>query len=274
MEEKTKKIEQQKNEITSESYVFTAILRTFAGFFGGAVGAIIFFIGILLLSSQSTSVLTAGDSESITPFFVIAILMFTFIASTLSGILTAFLTYIVDKKSYKQVTSAIFQIFFLSIVVFLLIVPVYFVEYMKESTIPMIAISLHMLVGAQISILMLEIRSNTRNSLISVYSSTLSLILAAIVLILIKNLLGVFIIPFIILPLILGISGFIYGIVTIISKSLSQTYDKEFLSLSEDFGEDYGVQAIETEKPEIKEKAQLSNKNGADFLRSSNDTRR
>jgi len=238
------------------------------GIVGGGLGAIIFFIGVMFLTSADTSVLTSGDTENVTPFFIVAILMFTFVSTTISGILIAFLTSLVNKKTYTKLSSVIFQIFFLSIVVFLLSVPVYFVEFMYVKAIPIFAILIHMVISVQISILVLEVRGNTRQSLIAVYSSTLMMILSAIIVLVLKNMLGTFtVVTFILLPLIAGVNGFVYSIVAIISRSLSQTYDKDFLSITEDFGHDYGVQNEVEEEVEVEEKAPTSLKDGADFLR-------
>ena len=111
------------------------ITRTFAGLGGGILGSVVLLIIYILSVSIVAPVLTpagtgvggvvGAEVADINPLFIF-ILMGMIFASTLAANLVApFLISLTQGGKYKRVTTSLFQIFIVNIVVFVILAPIY-----------------------------------------------------------------------------------------------------------------------------------------------------
>ena len=242
----------------------TFVLKLLAGIGGGVVGSLV----ILAISLVASSILTPfsegfAETEYISPIFIFIIMMMVFLSSTGSNLLSTFLLAMTENEKYKRTSSAIYQIFIVSIIIFILMVPVYFITASINPAVIAYAMGLHILVTAQVSALILEIVSNYRYALVGVYGVTFSILVSAAVIFGIANFIAnPAIILFLSLPIVWGSIAFTQSMVTGIYGWFARTYDKDFLATNTLYGNDYGKQVEDTdEEPKAKDEK------GADFLR-------
>ncbi|MFH1284718.1 MAG: hypothetical protein ABIH78_03995 [Candidatus Peregrinibacteria bacterium] len=238
------------------------ILKILAAGAGGIVGTVILLV-IFFLASSLLAPLTTPD-EYISPVFVFILLMMVFLSSTAGNLLSVFLLSLTERDRYKRVSSAIYQIFIISLIIFLLMAPVYFITASINISITAYAIGLHIILTAMTSALVLEIVSNYRYALLGVYGITFSILVSAG---LMFGLAGVIesptILLFVALPVVWGSIGFIGSIVTMIYGWIARIYDKDFLATQTLYGSDYGKEVESEEEPEPK----AIDDAGAEFLR-------
>lgn len=242
----------------------TFLLKVLASVGGGVFGAVILIV-IFLVSSSVLTPLTEGQTETyISPIFVFLLMVMIFLSTTGGNLLSTFLLSLTERQRYKRVSSAIYQIFIVSIIMFILMVPVYFITASIDISIVAYAIGLHIILTAQLSALILEIVSNYKYALVGLYGVTFSILISAAI---IFGLSGIILSPqillFIALPIVWGSIGFMQSIVTMIYSWFARTYDKDFLATSTVYGGDYGKEVEE----EQEEAPKAQDEKGADFLR-------
>ena len=241
----------------------TFLLKVVAALGGGGVGTLILLL-IFLLSSSLLSPLTSPlEGDYISPIFVFLLMVMIFLSSATGNLLSSFLLSLTESGKYKRRASAIYQIFIVNIIVFLLMVPVYFITYSIDVSIIAYAVALHIIVTAQISALILEIIANYRHALVGVYGVTFSILMSAAIMF---GLSGTIqsppILLFAALPVVWGSIAFVQGIVTMVYGWIARVYDKDFLATDTVYGDDYGKE----EQPK-KEAPKAKDEKGADFLR-------
>lgn len=253
-------------------------LKLVSAFFGGIAGTLV-LIGIFLLSQKFLSPLMSGESiESyISIFFVFIIMIMVFLSTTISNVLSAVLIGVSESEKYKRLSTAVFQIFLVSIIVFIFLVPLYLVTAAINPNYLFLAVALNVLLSVQISALVLEIISNYRHSLVGVYGIALSLPLAAFLLVITSNIFGSNpgILLFASLPIVWVSIAIMNSIVNNIYRFIAITYDKDFLATDTFYSSDYGKDDREVvfEGFEIEEnddstqgEPQRAEKSGKDFL--------
>ena len=222
----------------------TFVLKLLAGTAGGIAGSLILLL-IFVLASSILAPLTEPDPEYISPIFIFILMVMIFLASTIGNILSTFLLSLTERDKYTRRSSTIYQVFMVSVIMFVLMVPVYFL-------------------AAQVSAIILEIISNYRYSLVGVYGVTFSILMSAAILFGVSNVISnPTLLLFISLPVVWGSIAFMQSVVTMIYGWIVRIYDKDFLSTQTLYGKDYGVE-VETEKveaPKAKDEA------GSDFLK-------
>ena len=102
-----------------------------------------------------------------------------FIATTPANLLSVFLLSLTERDKYKRTKSALFQVFIINVVIFLLMVPVYFITTSINIGVTAYAVALHIVIAAQVSALILEIVSNYKYSIVGLYGVTLSVLVSA-----------------------------------------------------------------------------------------------
>jgi hypothetical protein len=241
----------------------TFLLKILAGSVGGSGGAVVLIIIFFLASGIIAPVSGAEGEAGTSPIFTFVLMMMVFLASTVGNILSIWLLSLAESDRYKRVSSAIYQVFILSIIIFLFMVPVYFIT---ASTIDLTAyaVGLHIILSAQVSALILEIVSNYKYSLVGLYGVTFAVLASTGLLMALSRLTpSPQILLFIALPVVWGAIGFVSSLVSSFYGWLARTYDKDFLSTQTLYGQDYGKEVEDTieEDPKTKDEA------GADFLR-------
>lgn len=245
----------------------TFLLKLIAGGVGGSAGSLILILIFVLASSVLTPITNfqTGADQFVSPIFTFILLMMVFLSSTAGNILSVWLLSLTEKEKYNKVSSTIYQIFILSIVIFVLMVPVYFLTAASDISITAYAIALHIMLSAQVSALILEIVSNYRYSLVGVYGLTFGVLVASGVMF---GLAGIVpspqILLFAALPVVWLSIALMQSLFTMIYGWIANTYDKDFLSADNLYGDDYGKDEDLSEE-EKAPKAQ--DEEGADFLR-------
>lgn len=240
------------------------ILKILAGGAGGIIGSLILLVIFLL----SGTIATQGEElnlEFISPIFIFLILIMIFLSSTVGNIISSLLLSFTEKEKYKRRSTAIYQIFIVNIIIFLLMTPIYFLAAAINIQIIAYAIAIHVIITAQVSALILEIISNNKYALVGVYGVSFSVIGSAAILFGMANIItSPQILLFFTLPIVWATVAAGLSFVTIIYGALARTYDKDFLATETEYGNDYG----ETDMVSADE-GPVINEDGADFLRKS-----
>lgn len=244
----------------------TFLLKLLAGGVGGTIGSLILIL-IFVLGSTFLTPLTANyEGSAISPIFIFILIVMVFLSSTIGNIVSTFLLSLTERQKYKRTASAIYQIFLISLIIFLLMTPVYFITTSIDFTIVAYAVALHIIVSAQVSALILEIVSNYRYSILGVYSITFAILMSAGLMFTLANFIqSPAILLFAALPIVWGSIAFMHSLVTMIYGWIVNVYDKDFLSTQTLYGADYGKEIEETEEEIIE--SNTKDQAGADFLR-------
>jgi hypothetical protein len=247
----------------------TFLLKILAGAAGGIGGSLILVI-IFVLASSVLAPLTGGLQDGapiqVSPIFTFILMMMIFLSTTVGNIVSTWLMALTERDKYTRTSSAISQVFIISMIIFVLMVPVYFITSATNITITAYAVALHIIISAQVSALILEIVSNYRYSLVGVYGITFSILVSAGIMF---GLAGIVTSPqillFVALPIVWGSIAFVQSIFTMLYGWIARTYDKDFLSTQTVYGNDYGKEVESVEESEEAPKA--VDEEGANFLR-------
>ncbi len=240
----------------------TFLLKILSGVGGGLLGAVVLVVIFLITQSFIPSIQDINNELVISPIVVFLLMVMVFLSSSASSMLGVFLLGLTERDKYKRTSSTITQVFTVNLIIFLMMVPVYFLTSSLGIDAVAYVVMLHMLIAAQVSVLILEIVSNYKYSLVGVYGTTFSLVFAVAVLFTLANVLGnAPILIFLALPIVWVSMALIGSIVTMIYGWIARVYDKDFLSTQTMYGNDYGKE-VESE-PEVL----AEDEEGADFLR-------
>ena len=260
--------EETNTQVNPPSMSFaTFLLRLLAGAAGGIGGSLILLLIFVLASSVLTPITGYGDGAEITsvsPIFTFILMMMIFLSSTIGNIVSTWLIALTERDKYTRVSSAIYQTFIISIIIFVLMAPVYYLTATINLSITAYVIALHIIISSQVSALILEIVSNYRYALVGLYGITFSILVSSGIMF---GLAGVGqnpqILLFAALPIVWGSIAFVQGIFTMIYGWIARTYDKDFLCTQTVYGSDYGKEVEDEEPvaPKAKDEA------GGDFLR-------
>ena len=260
-------IKEEMKKVSGPPQISLAILflKTVVGVIGGLSGTLIMLLIFVLASSILTPISDVEQLEKfVSPIFIFVLMVMMFLASTAGNILSVLLLAIVEKDRYKRLSSTIYQIFISSIIIFVLILPVYFIAASVSPAATAYAVALHLIISAQLSALIMEIVSNYKYALLGVYATAFAIIASAGTLFVMANyIVSIPILLFAALPVIWGATAFFQGFVTMFYGWISGIYDKDFLSTQTLYGEDYGkeVEGEDESEPVIKDEA------GGEFLK-------
>jgi len=242
----------------------TFLLKLIAAGCGGGVGSLILLVVFFLASSALTPLTNATDNY-LSPIIVFILLIMIFVSSTVGNIVSTWLLALTERNKYTRIPSTIYQVFIISLIIFLLMAPIYFITATSGIQIIAYAVALHIILSAQVSALILEIVSNIKHALVGVYGVTFSILFSAGVIFGLSTVISApQILLFVALPIVWGSVAFIGSLTTMIYGWIARIYDKDFLSTQTVYGDDYGKDVEEMEK-ELNPKAQ--DEAGRDFLR-------
>lgn len=242
----------------------TFLLKIVAGLAGGGVGSLI-LMGIFFLTSSVLTPITDPSSDYVSPIFIFILTTMVFLSSTVSNIASVWLLALTERDKYKRTASAIYQIFIISLIVLLLMVPVYFLTASQNISITAYAIALHIIISAQVSAVVLEIVANYRHALVGLYGVTFSILISAGILLGLSSLIeSSTILLFLALPIVWISIALTSSLTTMIYGFIARAYDKDFLATQTLYGADYGR---EVEEELVPEDPKADDEAGADFLR-------
>ncbi|MFA7685249.1 MAG: hypothetical protein WCX95_00430 [Candidatus Gracilibacteria bacterium] len=240
------------------------LLKLLAGLAGGGIGALILLVVSVLAATIIAPLTNPGEmSEEISPVFVFVVSIMAFLAATASDILSVLFLSLTEREKYTKTPTAIYHIFILNVVLFILMVPVYFIATSTRVELSIFIIALHIIISAQASAMIMETVSNNKYALIGLYGVTFSIVISTAVLFGLYGGTSPAIVLFTALPVVWGSIALIYGIFSMIYGWIVDLYDKDFLSLESDYGSDYGKE-VESEKPKA---PRAKDEAGAEFLR-------
>ena len=241
------------------------LLKTVAGVFGGALGSLVLLL-IFVLASSILSPLTEGieTGDSVSPVFVFILLIMVFLASTGGDILSVLFLSLTERDKYQKTPTAIYHIFIISVIMFLLMVPVYFIAASITLKLAIFAVGLHIILAAMASAIILEIVSNHKYSLLGLYGIVFSIVVSSAILFAIYGAVNSeTVVIFLALPIVWGMAAFIYSAFCMIYGWVVDIYDRDFLSIETEYGADYGKVKEDDRKVALRAKDEA----GADFLR-------
>lgn len=253
---------QQEQEIGPASIGFTTfLLKLLSGCVGGAAGGLLILVVFLFTASFMQAQLTA---EAISPIFIFLLMVMIFLGSTISNLLSVFLVSLTEREKYKRTKTALYQVFIMGVLIFLLMVPVYFITASTNIGLAAYAVALHIILSAQLSANILEIVSDYKYALVGVYGAAFSILVSA------GTMFGMYamienptILLFTAIPIVWVSLTVVQSITMMIYGWIARIYDKDFLATQTVYGDDYGkqVESEEEKAPRAKDEA------GADFLK-------
>lgn len=255
------------------------ITRTFAGVGGGILGSIVLLVIYILSVSVVAPVLnpveigsaTGGEMPEISPLFIFILMGMVFASTLAANLIAPLLISFTQSGKYKRVTTSLFQIFIVNIVVFIILAPIYLFSQGLGFEFMSYAAGLQIAFSVLASALIFEIIANYKYALLGVYSTIFAVLAAIAVNIMVYTMLGnATILLFIALPLLWGGVGFMFGIVGMIYQWVVRTWGTDYLSTFQDYTKDYGItEAMQEAQEEAEEAAEPEpvDSEGVDFLR-------
>lgn len=242
------------------------ISKTFAGLVGGIAGTLVLLIIFLLTSSILQPVLAPAEAaaQEISPLFVFILMAMIFATSLVSSLVAPLLISYSERDRYTRITTALSQIFIINIVIFAFLVPIYLTISGTRLELTAYVAGLEVILSATASTLILELIHDHRYSLLTVYTTILSILVAAAVNIFLYTMLGATILLFASLPIIWTTIGFFQGALTMFYYWLYQNYGIDFLATATSYGSDYG---IPDESEDEEETPQKEDTEGGNFLK-------
>lgn len=261
-------MDQQNTVDNAPKFTFLSLItRTIAGLGGGIAGTIILLVFWMLSSSVLQPVLLqTEDSIDVTPVFTIVIMAMVFVSLLAANMLGPLFISFTQGEKYKRITTALFQIFIVNVVIFIILVPIYLFSTNIGLEFLSFAAGIQMALAVLGSALIFEIISNFKYALLGVYSTIFAVLCAAVFsAILFQTTGSALVLVFLALPLLWGGVGFVYGIVGMIYSWVVSTWGVDYLATSQEYSQDYGKQEdedmVEVTEPEPEDTE------GVDFLR-------
>lgn len=240
----------------------TLVLKTFAGAGGGIAGMLILLVIFLGASTIFEPTFVAGNEENKNPLFIFVFMAMIFLTSLGANLIGSLFFTFVEHEKYTRGATAMYQIFFVNLVSFIIMAPIYLLLDARGMTnlVGFLA-GFHVLLTALASVMILEIIGNLKYALVGVYSVVFSLLAATGLIMLIYEFSGQnpVIVLFAALPVMWVALGFITVIIEMLYRWIWTLYGTDFLMTKTEYGEDYG----EPEKEETPLPPDIS---GSEFL--------
>lgn len=261
-------MDQQNTADNAPKFTFLSLItRTLAGLGGGIAGTIILLVFWMLSSSVLQPVLNqTEEAVDVSSVFTIVVMVMVFISLLAANILSPLFISFTQGEKYKRVTTSLFQIFIMNVVIFMLLVPIYLFSTNIGLEFLSFAGGLQMALAVMASSLVFEIIANFKYSLLGVYSTIFAVLGATVFGALLYQTTGsALVLIFLALPLLWGGVGFTYGLVGMIYSWIVSTWGVDYLATTQEYSQDYGKQEeedmVEVTEPEPEDTE------GVDFLR-------
>jgi len=238
-------------------------LKFVAGLAGGVAGTLILIAIFLLSSSILDPVFNPSDSEASEPLFIFIFMIMIFLAALGTNIISSLILAFTERDRYTRISSSIYQIFILNIIVFLIIVPVYIATSSISLPLTAFAVAIHILLTCFGSALILEVMARPKYALLGIYSVTLGILLSLGAIFFIYQLIpeSSLLLMFVAIPVVWGCIGLSEGLFYSIYYFIYNAYGTDFLSIKTAYGEDLNIGEEEVVEEEQKDVS------GAEFLK-------
>ncbi|MFH1533348.1 MAG: hypothetical protein ABID64_00240 [Nitrospirota bacterium] len=241
------------------------LMKLGAGIGGGVAGALILIVFFMLTASVLQPALQKSAEIDINPIFVFLVMAMMFLASCGANILGTLFLGLTDRERYIKLSSSIYQIFLINIVIFALTAPIYLMTANLGVGMMAFPAGLQIMLGAMASVLILEMVSDPKYSLLGVYSTIFAIFFASGLLFMIYQATEqINTLLFGVLPIVWTSIGFMAGLIGMIYHGVYSTWGVDFLSQTVSYGDDYGEK---DEEPTEEEIVEAEDEEGADFLR-------
>lgn len=244
----------------------TLVLKTLAGLGGGGASTVLLLIIFLGASTIFNSVFNPdllAETSDKHPLFIFVFMATIFLTSLGANLLGSLFFTFVEHEKYSRASTAMYQVFFANLVIFVILAPVYLLLD-SRNLMEMVGFlaGFHVLIGALASMMILEIIGNLRYALVGVYGVIFAMLISTAAIILTYELTGknTVVVLFSALPVIWALLGFITVIVEMLYRWLYTLYGTDFLMSKTSFGRDYG-------EPEPEEAPPPPDVTGAEFLK-------
>lgn len=234
----------------------TLVLKTFAGLGGGITGMLILLIIYLGASTILQSVFNPGglaaEEASKNPLFIFVFMAMIFLTSLGANLLGSLFFTFVEHEKYSRTATALYQIFFVNLVIFAILAPLYLLlDTRGFNDLTGFLAGFHVILSALASAMILEIIGNLRYALVGIYGVIFSVLISTGIVTLLYEFSGrnpTFVL-FAALPLIWTTLGFVTILVEMFYRWLWTLYGKDFLASEASFGKDYGEAETEEMPP-------------------------
>jgi hypothetical protein len=246
----------------------TLVLKTFAGFAGGAAGALVMMLIFLGTSSilqpilGATADAAAGEAS---PLFIVVLMAMIFATSLVSSMASVLLLSYTERDRYTRIATAMSQVFIINVVIFAFVLPIYLTASTARLELTAFAAFTQVLLSATASSMILELIHDYRYSLVAVYTTILGILVSTGVNFFLYYAAGsATIMLFAALPIIWATIGFAQSAFGMIYYWIYETWGQDFLATTTSYGADYGIpDTTEEEEEEI----QRPDVEGGNFLK-------
>ena len=237
----------------SQVNLSTVFLRFFSGFGAGMVGTIV--LGIILfltwgivgdaLSSTANQVVSEGIpglelKEKSHPLFLSVVILAVFLATLISNLSNSLISSVTEEK-YQNRTTNLTQAFVGNLVILILFIPIYLISSGIYGPLGVkITGMAHICLASVFCYLAMEILSETKYLLLSLYGVITGIAIFAIMM----NIIGsssANLLSLAALPLLIGSIGAGSGISQMFYHWIQRTYGADVLESGKRFGDDYGT---------------------------------
>lgn len=244
----------------------TLVLKTFGGLGGGIAGMLILLLIFLGASTILQPALNPGltaEETTKNPLFIFVFMAMIFLTSLGANIIGSLFFSFVEHEKYSRTSTAIYQIFAVNLVIFIIMAPIYIVlDSQQLLDMTGFLAGFHVLLSTVASIMILEIIGNLRYALVGIYGVVFSVLAAIGILMVIFAFSGKnpVVVLFAALPVLWTSLGFVTVIIEMLYRWIWTLYGADFLMSKTEFGKDYG-------EAEAEEAAPPPDVTGAEFLK-------
>jgi hypothetical protein len=234
----------------------TLVLKTFAGLGGGIAGMLIL---LLIFLGASTILQSAFNPEALgfeetnkNQLFIFVFMAMIFLTSLGANILGSLFFSFVEHEKYSRTSTAMYQIFFVNLVIFVMLAPVYLLlDSRNLLDMTGFLAGFHVLLSALASVMILEIIGNLRYAVVGVYGVVFALMISTAAMMVVYEFSGrnPTIVLFATLPVMWTMLGFVTVIVEMFYRWIWTLYGTDFLMSKTEFGKDYGEEEPEEAPP-------------------------
>lgn len=234
----------------------TLVLKTFAGLGGGIAGMLILlviFLGASTILQPSFNPGSVGFEDSgKNPLFIFVFMAMIFLTSMGANLLGSLFFTFVEHERYNRTPTAMYQIFFVNLVIFAIMAPIYLLlDTRGLMDMTGFLAGFHVLLSSLASVMILEIIGNLRYALVGVYGVIFALLISTGASMVVFEFSGrnPTIVLFAALPIMWTTLGFVTVIVEMFYRWLYAVYGTDFLMSKTEFGQDYGEEEPEDTPP-------------------------
>jgi len=228
------------------------ILKTIVGIIGGISGTMVILIVYMLAASLFSVQMDLTTGLTLLQLYIVLVMVA--LATLVGNLVSLTLFYLIDRDKYQKLTTLITQGFIFNLLIFIFSIPLYFFIRGTGMETLVYIISVHFLLSAFITSVMMEILSSSTYVLVGLYGNTLG-ILAALVINLIlfqfnKDTSASAFFLFLTMPIIWGSLGFCQSIIEMLYRWFYDVYGFDFLNKEAQYEEEKVISTDDEEEEE------------------------